>query len=79
MRGWRRIRPDTRGALANELQQLRDRDPLPLYERRLRGEAILDDALWTQLRAEVDADIAAAERYASRRPWPDAEQAALDA
>ncbi len=62
-----------------QLQQLCDRDPLLLYERRLRGEAILDDALWTQLRAEVDADIADAERFAQAAPWPDAETALLDA
>lgn len=62
-----------------ELEQLRNRDPLMLYERRLRTEAILDDALWTHMRSEVDAEIAEAERFAETAPWPDAETALLDA
>ena len=64
---------------ADELNRLRERDPLPLYERRLRTEGILDDLLWARMRAEVDEDIAAAERYAEQAPWPDPRQAALDA
>jgi TPP-dependent pyruvate/acetoin dehydrogenase alpha subunit len=62
-----------------ELEQLRDRDPLALYEQRLRRETILNDALWMQMRAEVDAEIAEAERCAQAAPWPDAEAALLDA
>jgi len=62
-----------------ELEQLRDRDPLVLNEQRLRRETILNDALWMQLRAEVDAEIAEAERYARDAAWPDPEAALLDA
>jgi TPP-dependent pyruvate/acetoin dehydrogenase alpha subunit len=64
---------------SDELSRLRERDPLPLYERRLREHGILDDALWARMRAEVDEDIAAAERYAEQAPWPDTGQALLDA
>jgi TPP-dependent pyruvate/acetoin dehydrogenase alpha subunit len=63
---------------AAELDRLHERDPLLLYERRLRSEGILEDALWAQMRAEVDTEIAAAERFAEAAPWPDAEQALLD-
>jgi len=31
------------------------------------------------MRSEVDAEIAAAERFAHTAPWPDAERALLDA
>jgi pyruvate dehydrogenase E1 component alpha subunit len=64
---------------ADEMTQLRERDPLPLYERRLRDDGILDDVLWARMRSDVDEDIAAAERYAEQAPWPDPDQAALDA
>jgi TPP-dependent pyruvate/acetoin dehydrogenase alpha subunit len=62
-----------------ELIGLQERDPLPLYERRLRSEGVLEDALWTRMRSEIDAEIAAAEAFAEAAAWPDAEQALLDA
>jgi hypothetical protein len=37
---------------AAELDRLHERDPLLLYERRLRSEGILEDALWAQMRAK---------------------------
>jgi len=64
---------------ADELNQLKERDPLPLYERRLRDDGILDEPLWARMRLEVDEDIAAAERFAEQAPWPDPGQAMLDA
>jgi len=64
---------------AVELDRMNERDPLLLYERRLRSAGILDDALWARMRSEVDAEIAAAERFAHTAPWPDAERALLDA
>ena len=45
---------------AVELDRMNERDPLLLYERRLRSAGILDDALWARMRSEVDAEIAAA-------------------
>jgi TPP-dependent pyruvate/acetoin dehydrogenase alpha subunit len=62
-----------------ELQELEGRDPLLLYERRLRTETLLDDALWARLRAEVDSEVSEAERFAEFAPWPDGETAELDA
>jgi pyruvate dehydrogenase E1 component alpha subunit len=64
---------------ADELSHLGERDPLPLYERRLRERGILDDVLWARMRSEVDQDIAAAEQFAEQASWPDPAQAALDA
>jgi pyruvate dehydrogenase E1 component alpha subunit len=63
---------------AEELEELRGRDPIPLYERRLRAEGILDDELAARLHADVDAEITAAERFVEAAPWPDPEAALLD-
>jgi len=63
---------------AAELDRLHELDPLLLYERRLRSEGILGNARWAQMRAEVDTQVAAAERFAAAAPWPDPEQALLD-
>ena len=62
-----------------ELEELGARDPLALYERRLRAEGVLDDALAASLRAEVHAQIAGAEQAAAAAPWPDGKEAVADA
>ena len=62
-----------------ELEELAGRDPLILYERRLREAGVLDDAGLEGIRAEVLAEIADAERFAAAAPWPDPEAAVLDA
>jgi len=53
-------------------------DPLRLYERRLRDDGMLDDALWTRMRADVDAEMADAARFVETSPWPDPREALLD-
>jgi TPP-dependent pyruvate/acetoin dehydrogenase alpha subunit len=63
---------------ALELKESHARDPLSLYERRLRAEFIVDDQSWADLCVEVDAEIAAAERFAEHAPWPEIESAPFD-
>jgi TPP-dependent pyruvate/acetoin dehydrogenase alpha subunit len=62
-----------------ELQELSGRDPLVLYESKLRAATRLDDVAWQRMRAEVDAAIDEAERFARDAPWPDGELAVSDA
>ena len=64
--------------LAAEVERFIDSDPLLIYERRLRDEGVLDDERWARIQAEVDAEIAAAEKFVEAAPWPDAEAAVLD-
>jgi pyruvate dehydrogenase E1 component alpha subunit len=61
-----------------ELAEITARDPLVVYERRLREAGILDDRLGAALQAEVDAEVAAAERFAAQAPWPDCAEALAD-
>lgn len=63
---------------ASEVETDGSRDPLHSYERRLRAEGLLDDALWSRMQERVAAQIAAAERYAEQAPWPDPAEAMLD-
>jgi TPP-dependent pyruvate/acetoin dehydrogenase alpha subunit len=64
--------------LAAEVERFVDSDPLLIYERRLRDEGMLDDERRARIQAEVDAEIAAAEKFAEAAPWPDTEAAVLD-
>jgi TPP-dependent pyruvate/acetoin dehydrogenase alpha subunit len=57
------------------MEELNGRDPLLLYERRLRAEGFLDDALSASLQAEVDEEVAEGERFAAAAPWPDLAEA----
>jgi TPP-dependent pyruvate/acetoin dehydrogenase alpha subunit len=63
---------------AEEVERLKDSDPLLIHQRRLRDEDILDDEAWNRMRAEVSAEIAAAEKFVEAAPWPDAEAEVLD-
>lgn len=63
---------------AVELEEIRRRDPITVYRRRLRAERLLDDAAESALEAEVAAEIAAAERFAEAAPWPDGLEAIAD-
>jgi TPP-dependent pyruvate/acetoin dehydrogenase alpha subunit len=56
-----------------------DADPLLLYERRLRGESVLDDAGWAHIQSLVGAAVDAAERFVEAASWPNGEEALLDA
>ena len=63
---------------AADVGRFMDFDPLALYERRLRDDGVLDQERWVSIRAEVDGEIADAEKFAEAAPWPDAEAAMLD-
>jgi pyruvate dehydrogenase E1 component alpha subunit len=62
----------------SEVEAMGDRDPLLLFERRLRSEGLLDDARFAAMRADVDAEIEEAERFVRDAPWPNAEEAMRD-
>jgi pyruvate dehydrogenase E1 component alpha subunit len=64
---------------AAEMEGLAARDPLLRFERDLRAEGLLDDALSAAMQAEVDLEIAGAERFAAEASWPDAAEAVTDA
>jgi pyruvate dehydrogenase E1 component alpha subunit len=64
---------------AVELHGLAGRDPLGLYEQKLRAAGILDDAAWAAMSQRIDSEILAAEHFAEAAQWPEGEQAVLDA
>jgi TPP-dependent pyruvate/acetoin dehydrogenase alpha subunit len=51
---------------------------LLIYERRLRDDGVLDDERWVRIQADVNAEIAEAEKFVETASWPDAEAAMLD-
>lgn len=54
-----------------ELEQARQRDPILLYERRLRAKGLIDDASLEKLQAEVNAVIAESVNFADQSPEPE--------
>jgi len=54
-----------------EVQQWRARDPIPLFERRLRDWRLIDDAGIKRLEDEVEGVVNEAERFAEESPAPD--------
>jgi pyruvate dehydrogenase E1 component alpha subunit len=62
-----------------EVERFKAFDPLRIYETRLRSRGVLDDAGWARVQAEVQAEMAGAERFAADASWPDPEEALLDA
>ncbi|HEY5264715.1 MAG TPA: thiamine pyrophosphate-dependent enzyme, partial [Steroidobacteraceae bacterium] len=63
---------------ATEIQGFDEHDPLRIYERGLREDGVLDEDLLSRMRADVNAEIAAAERFAAAAQWPDPQAALLD-
>jgi TPP-dependent pyruvate/acetoin dehydrogenase alpha subunit len=64
---------------SEELERFLDSDPVIKYERRLRAMGWLDDAQRAHIQSSVDAQIADAEQFVADAPWPDCEEALLDA
>ena len=56
---------------AADVEGLKQRDPLPLFARRLMAAGLLTDELEAQLRAEVKAEVNEASQRAEARPDPD--------
>jgi pyruvate dehydrogenase E1 component alpha subunit len=52
-----------------EVETWKQRDPIPLLERRLRDEGLLDDATREAIEREVAEELARAEAFAESAPW----------
>lgn len=57
----------------DEQEQARQRDPITLYENRLRSRGLIDDATVEQLEIEVRAIVDDAVRFADASPHPEIE------
>lgn len=64
---------------AEEVEQFNSVDPLYIYKQRLRTSGVLTDGAWGDVQAQVVAEMTIAEDFVARAPWPDPEQAVLDA
>lgn len=62
-----------------EIERFRDADPILRYEKELRRRGWLNEAILTDLQADVAGEISVAERFAAEAPWPDGEEALRDA
>ncbi len=63
----------------DELQKARERDPIVLYERRLRDKGLINDAQLSDMEAEVAAIVDEAVRFADQSPHPDLSELYTDA
>ena len=61
-----------------EIEEWKKRDPLALFEARLRAWGLLDDAGRARLEAEVSAEIDEAVRFAEAGPWEPVENLLAD-
>src|SRR5690606_8189943 len=55
----------------DDLKTVDERDPIPLYEKRLRADGVLDDETVAEIRAEADRRVADALDFARNSPEPD--------
>lgn len=63
--------PDTRDQ--SEIDALRERDPVSLFEERVLEEGVLTEAALDEMRAEIRADVEAAFEAVEADPMPDEE------
>lgn len=63
---------------ATEVDRFSNFDPILIYQNRLRADGLLNDESWARMQAEVNAEMAEAEKFLAAAPWPDAEAAVLD-
>ncbi len=61
-----------------EIEEWKKRDPIALFEARLRAWGLLDDAGRARLEAEVTAEIEEAVRFAEAGPWEPVENLLAD-
>jgi pyruvate dehydrogenase E1 component alpha subunit len=54
-----------------EVQQWKVRDPIPLFQQKLREEGILDDSTLAKLENEIEETVRQAQRFAEQSPYPD--------
>ena len=53
----------------HEVRRWKERDPIDLFDRRLREQGWLDDATRAALEGDVSAEVEAAVRFAEESPW----------
>ncbi len=53
----------------DEVRRWKERDPIDLFDRRLREQGWLDDATRAALEGDVSAEVEAAVRFAEESPW----------
>jgi pyruvate dehydrogenase E1 component alpha subunit len=53
-----------------EVQQWKVRDPIPLFQQKLREEGILDDSTLAKLENEIEETVRQAQRFAEQSPDP---------
>lgn len=53
----------------DEVRRWKERDPIDLFDRRLREQGWLDDATRAALEGDVGAELEAAVRFAEESPW----------
>jgi pyruvate dehydrogenase E1 component subunit alpha len=61
-----------------EVEQWKKRCPLETFKQKLKMEGLLDDRGWTDMEADVEAEIAAAVSYAEAGTWEPVEQLTHD-
>jgi len=61
-----------------EIEEWKKRDPLALFDARLRAWGLLEDAERARLEAEVTAEIEEAVRFAEAGPWEPVENLLAD-
>lgn len=70
VRLWGHFEGDAQAYRGDELADATQRDPIPLYEARLKAMGVLDDELIEQIRAEASTEVEAAIAYAKASPEP---------
>lgn len=77
MRLWGHFEGDAQAYRGTELAEAEAKDPLPLYEAKLRKAGILDDAKVTEIKAEASKEVEAAIDFAKNSPTPEPADAYL--
>lgn len=70
VRLWGHFEGDAQAYRGTELAEAEAKDPIPLYEAKLRKADILDDAKVTAIKAEASKEVEAAIDFAKKSPVP---------
>ncbi|MBK5239480.1 MAG: thiamine pyrophosphate-dependent dehydrogenase E1 component subunit alpha [Actinomycetales bacterium] len=77
VRLWGHFEGDAQAYRGTELAEAEAKDPLPLYEAKLRKAGILDDTKVTEIKAEASKEVEAAIDFAKNSPTPEPADAYL--
>ena len=61
-----------------EVERWKERDPIPTFTAKLRGEGTLADADWSEIERTVAAEVAEAVAFAEAGPWEPVEDLLKD-